>query len=245
MAFGVALSYNVANFGTETSKALPTFLLIETSATVCSVCVSRDGEVVALKENTEGNQHANLLTVFIKEVLAEAGMGYKQLDAVVLSTGPGSYTGLRIGASAAKAICYTGNIPLIGISTLQAMVAGYITQHGTQENTLYCPMVDARRMEVYAGIYNHKLENLLAPRPWILTEENLLQPYTDTQQIVCFGSGAPKAEPLFAEKTVTVSGDFLARAEYMIQLATICFNLKQFQDIAYFEPAYLKSSVLK
>lgn len=222
---------------------MPTILHLETSNTVCSVCISRDREVLALRENTEGNQHASLLTPFIEQVMAEASLTYSQLDALCLSMGPGSYTGLRIGASAAKAICYASGKPLIGVSTLQAMVAGYISKHGEQDNgTVFCPMIDARRLEVYAALYNSRLENLKEPKPWIINEEDFLTGYERVPQVICFGNGAAKAAPILNYGNLKFDGSTYISALNLIDLAHKGFDLGQFIDIAYFDPYYLKTT---
>ncbi len=221
-------------------------LYIETSNTLCSVGITINGEMAALKENNEGNQHASLLTPFIEQVLKDANITMQQLDAVSLSAGPGSYTGLRIGASAAKAICYAASKPLITVNTLMAMVAGYIKEHGAPEgNTIFCPMIDARRMEVYAALYDANLKQLKETQPWILTEGGFFTEYLETHKAICLGNGASKATEILAHPNVTVeTGDYLG-VNNLIDISANKFELSQFDDAAYFEPIYLKTTPIK
>lgn len=225
---------------------LPTLLSIETSNTNCSVCISVNGEVVALRENNEGNQHASLLTPFIEAVLAEASLTARQLDALCLSSGPGSYTGLRIGASAAKAICYATGKPLIAVGTLQAMVAGYIATHGIpDDNTIFCPMIDARRMEVYAALYDGQLNELKAPEPWILTERGFFDEYLENKKVICLGNGALKATEILSHDQVVIDKKAYLTALNLVKIATYKFNNMQYEELAYFEPVYLKTTPIK
>lgn len=224
---------------------LPTFLHIETSNKVCSVSVSENGKITALRENNEGNLHASLLTPFIESVLAEANHTPYSIDAVCLSAGPGSYTGLRIGASAAKALCFAAGKPLIAISTLQAMVVGYLAQNPAVEaNVLFCPMLDARRMEVYAALYNPQLQELLAPRPWIVPEEDFLSAHLAEYIVICLGNGAGKCKDFLTHKNIKIeTGDYLSSLN-LLPLAEKLYETQVFENIAYFEPLYLKTTPL-
>lgn len=225
---------------------MSTILYIETSNTLCSVCIAKGNEVIALQENNEGNQHASLLTPFIEQVLKDAGITMQQLDAVSLSAGPGSYTGLRIGASAAKAICFAAGKPLITVNTLQSMVVGYIKAHGApQANTIFCPMIDARRMEVYAALYDTKLEEIKATQPWILTDEHFFDEYLDTHNVICLGNGAQKATEILSHTNVEIADSDYLGAKNLIDISVQKFNLGQFDDIVYFEPIYLKTTPIK
>jgi tRNA threonylcarbamoyladenosine biosynthesis protein TsaB len=225
---------------------MPIILSIETSNNNCSVCISINGEIAALRENNEGNLHASLLTPFIEAVLTEAGIKAQQLDAVCLSSGPGSYTGLRIGASAAKAICYATGKPLIAVSTLMAMVAGYIAVHDKPNaNAIFCPMIDARRMEVYAALYNSQLTELKPAAPWILTEENFIAEYLEKHNIVCLGHGALKGTELLLTDRVTIDGNAHLSALNLVNIAEEKFKIRAFEEIAYFEPIYLKTTPIK
>ena len=138
-------------------------LNIETSTSVCSVALCEDGEIISQRENNEGKSHASLLTVFIDEILKEASVNIKKIDAIAVSKGPGSYTGLRIGVSVAKGLCYGVDLKLISINTLQSMAFGAILKFlELEENMLLCPMIDARRMEVYSALFNIKGEFVYA-----------------------------------------------------------------------------------
>lgn len=201
---------------------------------------------MALRENNEGNQHAALLTPYIEAVLSEVGIKPQQLDAVCLSSGPGSYTGLRIGASAAKAICYATGKPLIAVGTLKAMVTGYITRHGAPSaDTIFCPMIDARRMEVYAALYNSQLTELKPPAPWILTEENFFKTHLEKHKIICLGNGALKGAEILQSANVSFDGNDYLSATYLVNIAEQKFASQQFEHTAYFEPIYLKSTPIK
>jgi tRNA threonylcarbamoyladenosine biosynthesis protein TsaB len=210
------------------------------------VCISVNGEVVALRENNDGNQHASLLTPFIEAVLTEAGIKAQQLDAVCLSSGPGSYTGLRIGASAAKAICYATGKPLIAIGSLEAMVAGYIALHGIPSaDTIFCPMIDARRMEVYAALYDSQLTELKPPTPWILTEETIIAEFLEKHKVICLGNGALKGTEILQSSQVAIDGNAYLSALNLVSIADKKYTQQQFENIAYFEPIYLKTTPVK
>ena len=138
-------------------------LNLETSTQICSVSLSEDGNVIGWKEDSEGRNHAKLLTVFIEDLLKEKGLNPEDLDAIAVSKGPGSYTGLRIGVSAAKGMAYALSIPLISVNTLKMLASGYLQNHQelrSQQNILVCPMIDARRMEVYSAIYDTSLSEI-------------------------------------------------------------------------------------
>src|SRR5471030_2964914 len=137
-------------------------LQIETATTVCSVALSKDGVVLAVKQMDQRNIHAEVITLYIEELLTTTGTKYSDLDAIAVSCGPGSYTGLRIGVSTAKGLCYALDKPLIAVETLKAMADGMMAQLKDQlaENTLLCPMIDARRMEVFTAVFNNKSEQV-------------------------------------------------------------------------------------
>ncbi|GAB4141073.1 MAG: tRNA (adenosine(37)-N6)-threonylcarbamoyltransferase complex dimerization subunit type 1 TsaB [Bacteroidia bacterium] len=213
-------------------------LLLETSAAVCSVALAAEGRVISRRAMTEPNRHAEFLTVYCEEVLHEAGIKIRDLDAVAVSSGPGSYTGLRIGVSAAKGICYATGIPLIAIPTLDVMADAMRQQVNA---SMYCPMIDARRMEVYATVYDQELRVLKATSPVVLTEyafQDILEKHT-----VCFGGdGMPKAKEMLSHYSNAVFTEHgLQLAENMAMLAEHYFQNKNFEDVAYFEPFYLKT----
>jgi len=168
----------------------PRLLLLETATDVCSVAVSHGHTVLALRESTEGMQHARLITRFVEEVMAEAGWSLAHLDGVALSKGPGSYTALRIGASAAKGICYALDKPLVAISTLQAL-AWASWQATTLDEAFFIPMIDARRMDVYAAVYGPKATELEGPRPLTLAPDTFEYLLEHGKPLVFAGNGAP------------------------------------------------------
>lgn len=214
-------------------------LNIETSTTVCSVALAKDGELVALKESFEERSHATLLTVFIDEIFKENKIQASNLDAVAVSEGPGSYTGLRIGVSTAKGIAYGAGIPLLAVGTLESMANGYLQQKSVAENTLLVPMLDARRLEVYTAIWNTKMENKMKVQPMVI-DENSLKEQADKQALVLFGTGAEKCKPILCGENFSIDTEYTISAKDMIALAEKKFEAGTFEDVAYFEPFYLK-----
>lgn len=223
-------------------------LNIETSTAVCSVGLSRDGEIVALKENKEGLNHSSLLSVYIDEILKENSLAASDLDAVGISMGPGSYTGLRIGVSTAKGVCYGANVPLIAVSTLQAVAQPaheLATKDGLIENpdtAWFCPMTDARRMEVFCAFYdkNNTIQKDIAAE--IIDEQSFLD-ILDEREVVFFGDGAEKCKQAITHKNARFINDVLPTAKNMAKIAEDHFAKKEFADVAYFEPFYLKDFV--
>lgn len=242
-------------------------LCLETSTAVCSVALVENGNVVALRESLDGQNHAEKITLFIDEVMKEAGIAYKDLDAVATSMGPGSYTGLRIGVSTAKGLCYAMEKPLIAIDTLAAMAHGFNvaeTQRGKvtelmvgvnsqsqsqgqgqsqQPTAILCPMIDARRMEVYTAFFNEKLERTSETEALVIDENSFME-LKQNNHLYLFGDGADKLAALFQnDENITVVEKFHCSAAYMAKLADEAFTNKQFVDTAYFEPFYLKNFV--
>lgn len=212
-------------------------LLIETSTTVCSVALSDAGEVKALREVNNGYAHAENLTLFCEAVLQEAGITFSQLDGISVSEGPGSYTGLRIGLSAAKGFAFALGIPLITIGTLEVMASGMA---GENSDALYCPMIDARRMEVYTAMYHNDMTVFRAPEALVVDAETfaaLLQQHT----IVFSGDGMPKCRELLAQFPNTrFTENGMPSAKLLAMPAEKRFQTGQFADLAYCEPFYLK-----
>lgn len=220
---------------------------IETSTTVCSVALSRDEELLALKESNEQKSHASMLTVFIDEVLKENRLTANELDAVAVSKGPGSYTGLRIGVSTAKGIAYARNLPLIAVNTLQAMALGMSKkikkeQNLIKENTLLCPMIDARRMEVYTALYDAG-NNLIKDVSAEIIDEDSFKDQLSNNQILFFGDGAEKCANIIRHPNASFISHFHPSARYMSQLTHNAFKNNNFVNVAYFEPFYLKDFV--
>ncbi len=220
-------------------------LQIETATQVCSVALSTNGIVVAYRDMDESNVHASQLTLLVEEVLKESGLSFADLSAVAVSKGPGSYTGLRIGVSTAKGFCYAADLPLIGVNTLAGMAMGFAEMDAGDlaENAWLCPMVDARRMEVYSAVYDHQLRPIAPVAANIIDERSF--DYLDAdQKIILFGSGADKFKALFeTDGQVEVIFGFKNSARHMSTLAYQAFLNGEFEDVAYFEPYYLKDFV--
>lgn len=212
-------------------------LHLETATTVCSVALSFEGKLIALKEENKGFTHAEHLTLFIEEVMQMACKSFEEIDAVAVSKGPGSYTGLRIGVATSKGLCVGLNKPLIAINTLNSMAQGARQKHGDIYH--FCPMLDARRMEVYTSLFNQSGEELQATEALILSE-NTLEKSLNEFEILFFGDGASKFQEICQHKNAKFDLDFLPSAANMIDLSYLKFINKQFEDVAYFEPFYLK-----
>ncbi|WP_134090982.1 tRNA (adenosine(37)-N6)-threonylcarbamoyltransferase complex dimerization subunit type 1 TsaB [Olivibacter sp. XZL3] len=221
-------------------------LHIETATSVCSVALSIDGVLRTYIDQHEPNIHASKLTVFISDILSQANCKMEDLDAIAISKGPGSYTGLRIGVSAAKGICFALDIPLISIDTLDAMCTGFLSDfnQGAETNQLFCPMIDARRMEVYSAIYNAGKEQI-KPVDARIIDAHSFDPLTENgQKVLLFGDGADKFSSLFEKNAqVEVVNGFLNSSRFLINEANVKFQQKQFENVAYFEPFYLKDFV--
>lgn len=223
-----------------------TILNIETSTSCCSTAITINGNVVAHRENLSGANHASELPVFIEQLLAEAKANAWKLDAVALSEGPGSYTGLRIGASTAKGICYGLNIPLIPIDTLQILCAAAKAKLNAQEeNALLCPMIDARRMEVYTALYQPQtLLRLGEIEAKIIDSEAFVELLTQ-RDIYFFGNGSGKCSEVITSKNAHFIEDIVPCACYMGHLAEqkAKEQLLDVKQVAYYEPFYLKEFV--
>ncbi|HXB38948.1 MAG TPA: tRNA (adenosine(37)-N6)-threonylcarbamoyltransferase complex dimerization subunit type 1 TsaB [Bacteroidia bacterium] len=219
-------------------------LCIETSTTVCSVCIANEEKVISVREINSGYTHAENLNVFIEEILKEAGVSFKQLNAVAVSKGPGSYTGLRIGVSAAKGLCYALNISLISIDTLEAIACEVSAK--TKEDMLYCPMLDARRMEVYCAGYDKSLKNILPVQALVL-DENSINVFKLNKPLCFFGDGMPKAKELLQNKfsDAVFIENVIPSSKNMATLAFKKLTEKQFENTALFEPFYLKEFFIK
>lgn len=220
-------------------------LQIDTSTTICSVALSENGETLALIDLDEPNAHAAKLTILIAEILKKAGRKMQDLSAVAVSMGPGSYTGLRIGVSTAKGLCYALDIPLIAINTLEALFLGYKDQFGLMEEEAYLPMLDARRMEVYTAVYDHNAALVKTTSAEIIDADYFNELLLSYNRVHLFGSGADKFEDLFSSTDrVNIQAGFKDSASFLSQLAFDKFQKKQFEDVAYFEPFYLKDFVV-
>lgn len=217
-------------------------LNLETATEVCSVALAGNGKLISLKESASGYTHSENITFFIDEVLKEAGFTLNNLDAIAVSKGPGSYTGLRIGVSTAKGLCFALNKPLLGINTLLSLANNFLTNHKPQTTNLLCPMLDARRMEVYCAVYDMELNEIESTAAVIIDKnsfENILQDNT----IYFFGNGAMKCKPMLQYPNAIFVEDVRTSAASMTSLSEKLFEEKKFEDAAYFEPFYLKDFV--
>lgn len=215
-------------------------LCIETATGVCSAALCNATATLHLREAAEGRSHASQLTVLIRELLAEASVTAQDLDAVAVSKGPGSYTGLRIGVSVAKGISYGAGIPLIGINTMTAMYYGFISKHGTPpSDTLLCPMIDARRMEVFNALFSPD-GTIVRPTAADIIDETSFREELNKGKVVFFGSGAAKCKGTITGSNALFEEDFTLSASYLQLPSAEALKEKRFEDTAYFEPFYLK-----
>ncbi len=212
-------------------------LAIETSTEICSVALSKEEECIAMVEDDRENSHAEKILLFVDQVLKQAGLEKNKLNAICISEGPGSYTGLRIGASTAKGLCDGLDIPLVAISTLQSMAWGSREQYPHYKQ--YCPMIDARRMEVYSAIYNENLD-LIGNITNTILDENAFSDYLSKGKLVLSGNGMEKAISLLSHNTNAVFCNTKTSARYLLALGYKKYIEQDFADIAYFEPFYLK-----
>ena len=223
-------------------------LAIETGTDICSVALVRDGELMALRESDEERNHAKKIGVFVDELLRESGVAADDLDAVAVSKGPGSYTGLRIGVSFAKGLCYGQNIPLVAVGSLDSLTevakedydAGILDVEGWEEATL-CPMIDARRMEVYTQLFSAEGAAQSEVEAKIIDEESFVAERISGKPFVIFGSGAAKCAEVLKGATLV---DIVPSARGMARLAEQAFVNGKTEDVAYFEPFYLKDFVV-
>lgn len=218
-------------------------LHIETSTSACSVAVSEDGQNVFRKEDLKGPSHATSLGVFVDEALSFADSHAMPLDAVAVSCGPGSYTGLRIGVSMAKGVCYGRNLKLIGLPTLEVMCVPVLLYHDElPDDALLCPMIDARRMEVYAAIYDRALNPVKGISADVIDEESYKE-ILDKHPVYFFGNGAEKCKAKLTHPNAHFIDNINPLAANMFPLAEKAIALQDFKDVAYFEPFYLKEFV--
>lgn len=219
-------------------------LLIETATQVCSVVLASEGRILARRDSDVPNAHSTRLSVFIQEVLDENRLTPRDLGAVCVSAGPGSYTGLRIGVSSAKGICYALGIPLVSVPTLLSMAALYYRQHPEYKG-LVCPMIDARRMECYTMVVAPGLDVLRLTAADVITE-GIFDEYLNRGEVTFIGDGAAKTRPLLGNHpNARFDDSFRLSAEGMIDLAAQRLAEGKTEDVAYFEPFYLKDFVAK
>lgn len=215
---------------------------IETSTTVCSVALSQDNNIIWHKENYDGQSHSVLLGVYIDELLSYIRESGITPDGVAVSCGPGSYTGLRIGVSMAKGIAYGLDLPLISVGTLELLANHVIKNVEVDDDAWLCPMIDARRMEVYTSFFDKNRKPMREIRAEII-DENSFSDILEKRKIICFGNGAEKCKEILNHPNVRYIDAIDPLATDMVELAEKAFLNKDFQDVAYFEPFYLKEFV--
>lgn len=213
-------------------------LCLETSTTNCSVAIAVDGEIIALQEdNNNKYSHAEKLHSFIDQVLAESGTLKSSLQAIAVSKGPGSYTGLRIGVSAAKGLCFAMDVPLIAVPTLEALA-----HQAVIENGYIISMLDARRLEVYAAVFSSDNNQIRETKAEVL-DENSYDDYLKTNKVCFIGDGVQKFKALCKHKNAVFIDNKLPSAKQIGALAELKYHKNDFEDVAYFEPYYLKDFI--
>lgn len=219
-------------------------LNLETATTVCSVALAKDGQLLALQEQHGDYSHAENLTVFIEKVMEQSQLAISNVDAIAVSKGPGSYTGLRIGVSTAKGLCYSLNRPLIAVDTLQHLAAAAAEKYApASPDALFCAMIDARRMEVYCAIYDKNGKAVLPAAAEIIDGHSFNDLLKDHVIYFC-GDGAAKCrEALSKNRNAVFADDVIISAKDMAGFSEKAFREKRFEDVAYFEPFYLKDFV--
>ncbi|MDB5283740.1 MAG: tsaB [Bacteroidota bacterium] len=212
-------------------------LNIETSSPICSVCLAKDGLVIDYREDRTGNSHARILTVFIDELMQGNHLSYKDLDAIAVSAGPGSYTGLRIGTSTAKGLCYAASKPLIAVPTLLSLAIGIEQKSGA--TGYYLPVIDARRMDIYTALFNDGLNEVISTHFATLGKdfENTLSDYN---QVYVGGSALAKSKDILSAANFHFVDGIECNSQLMAGVAEKKFTGGHFEDVAYFQPVYLR-----
>ncbi|MFW5943624.1 MAG: tRNA (adenosine(37)-N6)-threonylcarbamoyltransferase complex dimerization subunit type 1 TsaB [Bacteroidota bacterium] len=226
---------------------MPLILHIEATTNVCSVALTRNGNLISERENKAGRSHASLLSYFIWQIFKEVQISPASLDAVSISEGPGSYTGLRIGVSTAKGLCYGADISLIAVNTLQSLTQGLFIQmrkDGAQheKQTVFIPMLDARRMEVYSAIMDSSNHFIRGVKAEIINENSFAQ-WLENYTVYFFGNGARKCKDTIKHPNARFIEGIDLSAKYMTTLAEEKYGNRRFEDLAYFEPFYLKDFI--
>lgn len=215
-------------------------LHLETASTNCSVSLAREGELVAIKEyNSPSFSHSEQLHLFISEVLEEAGVSLQQINAIAVSKGPGSYTGLRIGVSAAKGLCYVLDIPLISTETLKGMALQKEIASG-----VIIPMLDARRMEVYAAVFDDHHSEIVPTKAVIIESDSFIE-FAEKGKVYLVGSGATKCKDILTHPNFSFDDSLIPSSKTMSMEAFKKYQQESFEDVAYFEPYYLKDFILQ
>lgn len=220
-------------------------LCLDTATDICSVALLENDQCIAFRDSFNDRSHASQLAVYIDELLKESALKVSDLDAIAVSMGPGSYTGLRIGVSTAKGLCYGAGKPFIAVSTLQSMCFGIDHQLAPDvlsDEFYYCPMLDARRMEVYTAVYNHDHQEIKSVNAEII-DDNSFADLLEKKKMLFFGSGAEKTKVHLRHTNALFYDHFNHSARHMAPLAYARFADKHFEDTAYFEPFYLKDFI--
>jgi tRNA threonylcarbamoyladenosine biosynthesis protein TsaB len=218
-------------------------LCIETATPICSVALTENENVIGIRESSRKNSHAEVVTIFINELFKDYKLKPEDLDAIVVSKGPGSYTGLRIGVSTAKGLCFAADKPLIAINTLQSMAFGLAEKlPELVQDAVLIPMIDARRMEVYAAVFNSNGQQIRDTRAEIVEKDSFVT-YLSEGKVYIFGDGASKCQGVISNPNAIFIEDFLPSAIHMRSLAIEKLKTMQFEDVAYFEPYYLKDFI--
>lgn len=217
---------------------MPNILCIDTSTDICSVILGNEEGVLYERVSYEGRDHSSKAGVFVDEILKKAEDKGQKLDAVAVCSGPGSYTGLRIGVSLAKGLCFGYDIPLIAIDSLEIMAREVFAAKQLEEAAILCPMIDARRMEVYVSLWSEKMDLLKSPEAKII-EEGAYADYQD-KTFYYFGTGAEKCQELLSSDNFKYIPDIKPMAQALLLPALDAFQKETFEDLAYFEPFYLK-----
>lgn len=221
-------------------------LCLETATSVCSAALCDRTGIISVRESRENKSHSTQLTILISELLHGQGIRTSGLDAVAVSKGPGSYTGLRIGVSTAKGIAFASSIPLIGIETTLSMFYGFKStadkEYSFLADSLYCPMLDARRMEVYYSLFDHSGRIVKEITASVISKESFSD-IPESVRIVFFGDGAEKCRDVISHKNSIFADDFAVSAAYMHVPVYEAFDAGHFEDLAYFEPFYLKDFI--
>lgn len=229
---------------------MSTILSIESGTAICSVALGVDGTLVSLRESEATRNHASELAIFIKEILDQNDLRGDELDAIAVGTGPGSYTGLRIGASTAKGMAYALDIPLIAVDSLQSLAILALEEYNVgildiedPSTAMIAPMIDARRMEVYTAMFDLKLQQILPTQALIITPDTFAEKLT-ANEIILIGDGAQKSYDILKQQSQNIRIEqILSSARGMVTLAQQKFDTQQFVDTAYWEPLYLKDFV--
>lgn len=221
---------------------MPHIISIETSTRICSVALHNNGELLAIRESSNLQSHGANITLFVNQVVQEANLSLQNIDAIAVGKGPGSYTGLRIGVSAAKGLSYGLEIPLIALNTLHSMAQQPVLDVYRKNDTLFCPMIDARRMEVFCSILNSE-GNEVQETSAVIVDENSFSALLSQHPVVFFGDGAAKCKSTITHPNAIFLEGIHPSAASMGKPALAKFNTQQFEDVAYFEPFYLKEFV--